>query len=71
MSGTADATTLNVFELKTPVNNLDPESRLLHALREMEITTFTFTGSVTLHFNQGGLTDIDRLEKSLKKKGKK
>jgi len=71
MSGTTDATTLNVFELKTPVNNLDPESRLLHALREMEITTFTFTGSVTLHFNQGGLTDIDRLEKSLKKKGKK
>ena len=71
MSGTTGATTLNVFDLKTPVNNLDPESRLLHALREMEITTFTFTGSVTLHFNQGGLTDIDRLEKSLKKKGKK
>jgi hypothetical protein len=27
-----------------------------------------FTGSITLHFTQGGLSEIDRLEKNLRKK---
>ena len=43
------------------------EKLLVESLMQLEIIFPQFTGSVTLHFTQGGLGDIDRYEKNLKK----
>jgi hypothetical protein len=40
---------------------------LIETLLEMDIIKPYFTGSVTLHFGQGSLSDIDRQEKSLRR----
>jgi len=45
----------------------DWEKLLIESLMQLEIIFPQFTGSVTLHFTQGGLGDIDRYEKNLKK----
>jgi hypothetical protein len=45
----------------------DWEKLLVESLMQLEIVFPQFTGSVTLHFTQGGLGDIDRYEKNLKK----
>jgi hypothetical protein len=42
------------------------EKLLVESLMRLEIIFPQFTGSVTLHFTQGGLGDIDRYEKNLK-----
>jgi hypothetical protein len=46
------------------------EDILIQTLLEMEIITPGFTGEITLKISQGGLRDVDRLEKSLKRSGK-
>lgn len=46
------------------------EDILIHTLLAMEIINPEFQGSVTLHISKGGLCDVDRLEKSLKRSGK-
>jgi len=46
------------------------EDVLIQALLLMGIITPQFTGAITLHFTNGGLGDVDRLEKSLKRKKK-
>ena len=43
------------------------EKLLVESLLQLEIVFPQFTGSVTLHFTQGGLGEIDRYEKNLKK----
>ena len=43
------------------------EKLLVESLMQLEIIFPQFTGSITLHFTQGGLGDIDRYEKNLKK----
>jgi hypothetical protein len=40
---------------------------LIEALLELKIIKPYFTGSVTLHFGQGHLSDVDRHEKSLRR----
>ena len=45
----------------------DWENLLVESLMQLEIIFPQFTGSITLHFTQGGLGDIDRYEKNLKK----
>lgn len=46
------------------------EDNLVEILQKMGIITPNFTGEITLKISQGGLRDIDRLEKSLKRSGK-
>ena len=48
----------------TPEKNW--EKLLIETLMEMEVIHPQFTGSITLHFTQGGLGDIHRYEKYLK-----
>ena len=40
---------------------------LTQAFVEMSIILADFTGSVTFHFNSGGVTEIERYEKCLKR----
>jgi hypothetical protein len=64
-----NTTDASVTTLRKPHYKVeDLESSVVYTLTSMGLIHPTFTGSVTLHFNQGGLTDYDRLEKSLKKK---
>jgi len=44
------------------------EKFLLQGLKHFGITDSKFTGKITLHFNDGGLCDIDRFEIGLRKK---
>ena len=44
------------------------EQDLLDSLIKMGIITPNYQGEVILHFSQGGLTDIDRIEKSLRRR---
>ncbi len=44
------------------------EKIIVECLVTMGIIHSQFTGSLTLHFNQGAICDIDRLERSLKVK---
>ena len=37
-------------------------------LKHLGMIDEKFTGQLTLHFNEGGLSDFDKIEKSLKKK---
>jgi len=46
------------------------EDILIETLLAMEIITSDFQGAVTLHISKGGLSDVDRQEKSLKRTGK-
>lgn len=39
------------------------KKRLVEILRELSIITETFTGKVVLNFGQGGITEIERIEK--------
>ncbi len=50
------------------LNTDSQEDRLLSALRALKIIDERFTGSLTIHFNQGGISDYDKIEKSLKKR---
>jgi len=44
------------------------ERDLVKILFSMMIIEPGFTGSLTLHFNEGGLSEIDKVEKNLRKK---
>lgn len=41
----------------------DSKKRLVEILRELYIVSNTFTGKVVINFGQGGITDIERIEK--------
>jgi hypothetical protein len=45
-----------------------PWKSLQDLMIRLNIIDDQFTGSITFHFNQGGLGEIEKLEKSLKKK---
>ncbi len=45
----------------------DLENELSEILSCMQVLYPKFTGSITLHYSQGGLGDIDRYEKNLKR----
>ena len=48
------------------------EKDLVDILRSIGIIDGDFQGEVILHFSQGGLSDIDRVEKSIRRRlGKK
>ncbi len=44
------------------------ERDLLESLKKMGIITPYYQGEVILHFSEGGLTDIDRVEKSIRRR---
>jgi len=44
------------------------EKSITQVLIDSGIIDLKFTGSVTIHFSQGGLSEIDRIEKNLRKK---
>jgi hypothetical protein len=44
------------------------EKSITQALISYSVIDCKFTGSVTLHFTQGGLSEIDKVEKNLRKK---
>lgn len=46
------------------------EFDLIHTLKEMGLITADFTGDILLKISQGGLRDIDRIEKGLKRSSK-
>ena len=51
------------------IKNAEPQERgIRNELLLLGIIDERFTGSITLHFTQGGLSEIDRLEKNLRKK---
>jgi len=43
------------------------EKFLIHTLIKLNIIHPNFTGTITFHISRGGLSDIDRFEKSLKR----
>ncbi len=44
------------------------EKELIEALTRMGIVSPGFSGDVILHLSQGGLTDIDRFEKCIRRR---
>ncbi len=44
------------------------EKEIITALFALRVITEDFTGSVTIHLNQGGITDYEKLEKGMKKR---
>ncbi len=51
------------------VKNLEKE--LVACLINLDIITTGYQGEVVLHFSEGGLTDIDRFEKSIRRRLRK
>jgi hypothetical protein len=45
----------------------DLEKLVVQGLTEMGLVNADFTGTITFHFREGGLADIDRYEKCLKR----
>jgi len=46
-----------------PGNSSDFKKKLAELLRELSIISETFTGKVVINFGQGGITEIERIEK--------
>ncbi len=44
------------------------EKDLLNCLIQLGVITPNYQGEVILHFSEGGLTDIDRFEKSIRRR---
>ncbi len=44
------------------------EKEIVSCLLQLGITTPSYQGDVILHFSEGGLTDIDRFEKSIRRR---
>ncbi len=44
------------------------EKDLLDCLVRLQVITRSYQGEVILHFSEGGLTDIDRFEKSIRRR---
>lgn len=47
------------------------EQELLDCLKKLDVITPNYQGEVILHFSEGGLTDIDRVEKSIRRRFEK
>ena len=56
----------NIVKLKSRVDVCERD--IITALLLLIVITKNFTGRVTLHFNQGGITDYERFEGGLKKR---
>ena len=48
--------------LKSDIS-IDSKKTLVEVLRELHIVSNTFTGKLVINFGQGGITDIERIEK--------
>ncbi len=44
------------------------ERELIACLTNLGVVTPTYSGEIIIHFSEGGVTDIDRFEKSLRRR---
>lgn len=53
---------LGKIPLKSDIS-IDSKKKLVEILKELYIISETFTGKVFINFGQGGITEIERIEK--------
>ena len=59
---------LDVLKIERDQGMEKAERELVEILRRVGIIGPDYQGEVILHFSQGGLSDIDRVEKSIKRR---